>query len=172
MNLYHGSYIKIDNPSLNTALRGLDFGSGFYLTSSEKQAAGFALRVVTQQNRPFNCPPVPTVNVYDYDISTAEKECCIKVFETASIEWFDFVVENRNNKSSVVNNGIDVVIGPVADDQVITTIRLFEADVIDKEDAIKRLKSQRLIDQVVLKTEKALKFLTFTRSYKVPQNEK
>ncbi|GHU48428.1 hypothetical protein FACS1894200_05480 [Spirochaetia bacterium] len=171
MNLYHGSYIKVDKPRTNANIRGLDFGSGFYLTSSEKQAKEFALRVVAQ-DRTFEILPVSTLNSYDFDITLAKSECAVQIFETASIEWFDFVVTNRKNKNSGAENKMDIIIGPVANDQVITTIRLFEADIIEKEDAIKRLKTQRLVDQVVLKTEKALKYLTFINSYEVIRDEK
>jgi hypothetical protein len=170
MNLYHGSYIKVDKPHINPNIRGLDFGSGFYLTSSEKQAREFALRVVPQE-RIFAMPPIPTLNSYDFEITLAKRECTVKIFETARIEWFDFVVMNRKSKNSFVENKMDIVIGPVANDQVITTIRLFEADIIEKEDAIRRLKTQRLVDQVVLKTEKAFEYLTFINSYEVIRNE-
>ncbi|MDP8032697.1 DUF3990 domain-containing protein [Pasteurella atlantica] len=38
MKLYHGSNIEVAEPKLLTNQRLLDFGSGFYLTSSLQQA--------------------------------------------------------------------------------------------------------------------------------------
>ncbi|MDR1579411.1 MAG: DUF3990 domain-containing protein [Synergistaceae bacterium] len=37
MRLYHGSNTAIENPRLIGQTRGLDFGEGFYLTSSQLQ---------------------------------------------------------------------------------------------------------------------------------------
>lgn len=38
MLLYHGSYVSIPDIDLNRCMGGLDFGRGFYLTSSYEQA--------------------------------------------------------------------------------------------------------------------------------------
>lgn len=37
--LYHGGDSIIKNPEIRESTRTLDFGKGFYLTSSEKQAS-------------------------------------------------------------------------------------------------------------------------------------
>ena len=42
MQLYHGSDIAIEIPRLIGQTRGLDFGAGFYLTSSQLQAERFS----------------------------------------------------------------------------------------------------------------------------------
>lgn len=39
--LYHGSYIGIPEIDLNRCFGGLDFGRGFYLTSSYEQAYNY-----------------------------------------------------------------------------------------------------------------------------------
>lgn len=41
MLLYHGSYIGIPEIDLNRCFGGLDFGRGFYLTSSYEQAYNY-----------------------------------------------------------------------------------------------------------------------------------
>ena len=47
MLLYHGSYIGIPAIDLNRCFGGLDFGRGFYLTSSYEQAYNsLSMRVV------------------------------------------------------------------------------------------------------------------------------
>jgi hypothetical protein len=45
MLLYHGSNTTVNTPQLIEQTRGLDFGSGFYLTTNEKQAAIITLKV-------------------------------------------------------------------------------------------------------------------------------
>lgn len=54
--LYHGSYIGIPEIDLNRCFGGLDFGRGFYLTSSYEQAYNYvhlstrkAIRIVVFQ---------------------------------------------------------------------------------------------------------------------------
>ena len=49
MLLYHGSYIGIPAIDLNRCFGGLDFGRGFYLTSSYEQAYNYVQRCVLVQ---------------------------------------------------------------------------------------------------------------------------
>ena len=41
MLLYHGSYMVVDTPDLAKCAARKDFGKGFYLTTSRKQAEAF-----------------------------------------------------------------------------------------------------------------------------------
>lgn len=41
MLLYHGSYMVVDTPDLAKCAEKKDFGKGFYLTTSKKQAENF-----------------------------------------------------------------------------------------------------------------------------------
>ena len=41
MLLYHGSYVSIPDIDLSRCMGGLDFGRGFYLTSSYEQAYSY-----------------------------------------------------------------------------------------------------------------------------------
>jgi hypothetical protein len=45
MTLYHGSDQIIKAPELRPSIRTLDFGSGFYTTTSKEQAENFAVKV-------------------------------------------------------------------------------------------------------------------------------
>ena len=49
MYLYHGSYCEVSKPDLSKCAGFKDFGGGFYLTSSEKQAQDFA-KISTKDN--------------------------------------------------------------------------------------------------------------------------
>ena len=59
MKLYHGSNMVVEKTEIREKLRALDFGAGFYLTSSREQAAKWS-RTVTKRRRRGN----PTLNVY------------------------------------------------------------------------------------------------------------
>ena len=80
-------------------------------------------------------------------------------FENADEEWLNFVVNNRNGKAS--NDNADMHIGPVADDNVYQSIRLFETGAYDAEYTVKKLKTEVLHDQWTLHTDKILDYLTF-----------
>ena len=71
----------------------------------------------------------------------------------------DFITTNRSGKE--VSEEYDIVIGPVADDNVYLTVKLFETGVLDKEEALKRLKIEKLFDQILFHTQKALEFCVF-----------
>lgn len=42
MKIYHGSNMVVEKPEIRENLRALDFGAGFYLTSSRTQAERWA----------------------------------------------------------------------------------------------------------------------------------
>ena len=76
--------------------------------------------------------------------------------------WFDFVMDNRHTVG--FSHDYDVVMEPVANDNVYETLTLFEDGIITKAEAIVRLKTYKLVDQVLFHTEAALKFLRFVDS--------
>lgn len=71
----------------------------------------------------------------------------------------DFIIANRSGKS--IEKEYDIVIGPVADDNVYLTVKLFETGVLNKEETIKRLKIEKLFDQIMFHTERSLIFCDF-----------
>lgn len=157
--LYHGGSHIIPSPEIREPERTLDFGKGFYLTTSREQAERWV------KNRLRSSDGHGYVNSYLFDIETAAVSLKMKVFETADEEWIDFVLANRM-KSGYTHN-FDVVIGPVADDRVYTQFSLFEGGIISKETLIRELKSYRLVDQYLFHTEKALPHLKYVSNYPV-----
>lgn len=77
----------------------------------------------------------------------------------------DFVIERR--RGIAFSKKYDLIIGPVANDDVFGTIILYEAGQLDKESAIKKFKVNKLYNQVVFCNEFILSSLTFIKSYKV-----
>ncbi|MBO5923676.1 MAG: DUF3990 domain-containing protein, partial [Lentisphaeria bacterium] len=105
MKLYHGSNMAVQNPQILAADRKLDFGTGFYLTSSLEQAERWA--ELTAERRGTG---TPTISVYEFD-ETMSGNLKILKFEKANKKWLDFVVANRDN--TVDDHKWDMVIGPV-----------------------------------------------------------
>lgn len=153
MICYHGSDTVVDAPKILEAKRPLDFGGGFYVTSNKEQAEAWAKRVSYRNNSKKVC-----VNVYEFDLVKAEQEATVIRFEKADENWLDFICANRSGKETF---DYDVVIGPVADDKVYRVVILFENGDIDKDLALKRLKTEVLSDQILFHTEKALSYLKF-----------
>ena len=153
MKLYHGSNMAVYEPQILISDRKLDFGTGFYLTSSLEQAERWAK--LTAERRGIG---VPTISVYEFDEAKLTELKILK-FEKANKKWLDFVVANRDN--TIDDQKWDMVIGPVANDRTMPVIRLFIAKVYTATEALRRLLPQKLHDQYTFKTQTALQFLKF-----------
>ncbi len=154
MKLYHGSDVVVDSPKIIKSNRPLDFGYGFYVTSDKKQAEAWAKRIAAR-----NDSKICYINQYDLDLSKAEKELNILRFKGASREWLDFVCANRKMKK--IENDYDLIIGPVADDQVFAVVIRYENGDYNLDEALKRLKVEKLTDQILFRTKEALTYLKF-----------
>ena len=153
MRLYHGSNVAVSRPEILNSDRKLDFGVGFYLTSSLEQAERWARLVVDRRGGGR-----PVVTVYEIDeaqLSTLR----VRRFEKANRQWLNFVVANR--ESQIEDQKWDVVIGPVANDRTMPVIRLFMAKVYTAAETLRRLLPQNLHDQYTFKTVEALQRLQF-----------
>lgn len=154
MNIYHGSDVVVERPGILKSNRLLDFGMGFYTTSNKEQAIRWAERVSLRNNTGKKF-----LSVYRFDIERAKSEVKVIEFKFADEEWLDFITANRRGKEILDEH--DIVIGPVADDNVYLTVKLFETGVLDKKEAVKRLKVEKLFDQILFHTEKGLEFCIF-----------
>ncbi|MBE7055033.1 MAG: DUF3990 domain-containing protein [Ruminococcaceae bacterium] len=156
MILYHGSYIEIQRPELSFSRDNVDFGKGFYTTPIYEQAVKWCGKFIRRNKN-------GVVSRYEFDDNAFEK---LKVlnFDTYSEEWLDFILVCRQGKD---NTDYDIVIGGVADDKVFNTVELYFDNLIDKEEAIKRLKYEKPNLQVCLRTQKAIDYLRFEGSENV-----
>jgi hypothetical protein len=152
--LYHGSIDIVKEPEIRVPNRRLDFGSGFYLTSSLKQAQDWVLRKLSNEGK-----NIGYVNSYSFDDDNVPTNLNIKVFSGPSEDWLDFVMSNRRETAFV--HDYDIVVGPVANDRVYTAFSLYEGGIIDKSTLIKELQTYRLVDQYLFHTSKALDYLIF-----------
>ena len=158
MLLYHGSNLVVEEPRLIQQTRGLDFGAGFYLTTSEAQAMRFSGIVVNRRKN-----GIATVSIYEFDLETAAKTLDILRFESADAKWLQFVMENR--LKTYQGYSYDIVIGAVANDTVMPTIQALQGGFLSVEAVLITLKASKLVNQLCLKSEKALALLRFIGSY-------
>ena len=142
--------------------RGLDFGAGFYLTTSETQARRFSEIVVNRRKN-----GTATVSVYEFDMEEAESVLSVRRFKSADSEWLRFVAENR--LKTYEGEFFDIVIGAVANDTVMPAIQAFLGGFISEEATLVTLKTSKLVDQVCMKSEKALSLLNFVKSFEVKE---
>lgn len=159
MKLYHGSLEIVQKPEIRKANRTLDYGSGFYTTTSYEQAEAWVRRRMDEakHNRGY-------VNVYDIQ-ETIPTSLRLLIFQSPTEEWVDFVMRNRTERGFV--HDYDIVYGPVANDRVYAAFALYEGGLLNKQDLIKELKAYKLVDQYLFHTERAIKTLTFIEAKEV-----
>jgi len=148
--------MPVKTPKILTSNRLLDFGEGFYTTSSVEQAQRWAKRV-----REVKKSQEQIVSVYEFEADKAEKKLKIIKFSSADSEWLHFISACRNGKES--NIEYDIVMGPVANDNVYATIQLFETGLLSEAETIIRLKVEKIFDQILFHTEKSLQYCTYLR---------
>lgn len=151
LKLYHGTNTTFDKVELDRCLPYKDFGRGFYLTTFRMQALGRARDKCKFEGG------TPTILTYLFDEKQLEN-LNVKRFENADAEWAEFIFTNRDRHNKKHHN-YDVVIGPVADDGVIASIRLYETKVIDFDTFVKRLQFAHPNIQYAFCTERAIALL-------------
>ena len=158
MKLYHGSLEVVSNPRIITPNRTLDYGRGFYTTTSYEQAEQWVRRRKGTQHT------VGYVNVYELADILPDDIKQLR-FETPTEEWVDFVMRNRTEKG--FEHSYDIVYGPVANDRVYAAFALYESNLLDKEGLIRELRAYELVDQFLFHTEQSLQHLTFIEAKEV-----
>ena len=103
------------------------------------------------------------ISYYEFDENKYEELKVLK-FDSYSEEWLDFILNCRSGKDIT---DYDIVIGGVANDKVFNTIELFFDGLIDKTEAIKRLKYEKPNLQICFRTQRALECLFFERGEKI-----
>ncbi len=156
MNVYHGSYIEISSPDIEHSRLNVDFGKGFYVTPIYEQAEKWCDRFKRRSLKGI-------ISKYRF----AKEDCGglnILEFKEYSEQWLDFIISCR---SGIDNSDYDIVIGGVANDKVFNTVELYFDNLIDKNEAIKRLRYEKPNLQICFRTTKALEYLTFEGSEEI-----
>jgi len=156
MIIYHGSDVIVQKPKILKSNRFLDFGTGFYTTTNKQQALRWAKKVAKR-----NDTTIFFVSIYAFNKKEADRKLRVLEFKEPDEKWLDFVQKNRNG---IHTDDYDIVSGPVADDNVYLSIKLFETGVLNKEETIKRLKIRRLYNQILFHSEKSLEYCQYKTS--------
>lgn len=156
MKLYHGSNVEVKMPKLLDSQRPLDFGKGFYTTTSLEQARKWAVRTSRIRKAGRSC-----VSVYELSDSVLA-ELKVLRFEQPNKAWLKFVIDHRRGIEH--DEPWDLIWGPVADDQTWSVIILYMDGFLTEEETIERLLPQKLKDQLTFKTEKALSYIRFVEA--------
>lgn len=157
MIIYHGSYIEVAEPDITHSRKNVDFGVGFYTTPIYEQAQKWCRKFKDRGRE-------SVISVYEFDDGAFEKFKSLR-FDSYSEEWLDFIVSCRRSEDKT---DYDIVMGGVANDKVFNTVELFFDGLINKAEAIGRLKYEKPNYQVVLRSQKVIdEALTFERSEKL-----
>lgn len=155
MKLYHGTNVDFTVIDLNKSQRGKDFGCGFYLSESERQAeemSNFKVQLFGGQS---------IVQSYEFDDGHL-KDGTLRFlcFDGYTKDWATFILANRQNKSADNIHGYDVVYGPIANDKVGAQIRNLIEQNINMDTFLERLKYMKGITfQYFFGSEKAIQML-------------
>lgn len=161
MILYHGSNLEINQIDLMKCRPYKDFGRGFYLTDLQDQAMRMAKRVA----RIYGGEPIVTCFEADVD-AIIGSNLSVRIFDKPDITWATFVMNNRshtfsetNSKECNLENQYDLVIGPVANDDMALLFRQFEEGYISIETLTKEMTFKQLTKQYSFHTRQAIDFL-------------
>lgn len=158
MELYHGSIERVEFPEIREPNRTLDYGAGFYLTSSREQAENWVRRKFK------GTVSIGWLNIYEYSVQ-AESFLSVLSFDGPDERWLDFVMANRMDKDFA--HDYDIIKGPVANDRVYASFALYEAGLLSKQALISELKAYKLVNQILIHTKAALKAIQFINAEKI-----
>jgi hypothetical protein len=158
MIVYHGSTIIVDKPQIIITEYGRDFGIGFYTTDIKEQAVRWALRKAKIDIRKGRTVKA-IVSKYEFDEKNYENLRVIHFLEP-SAAWLEMVCACRSNIR--YNHGYDIVTGKIANDNVGETVSFVVQGIMRAEDAVERLKFEKINNQICFATGKALSYLNYT----------
>lgn len=159
MVLFHGSNIVVREPKILKSQRFLDFGAGFYMTSDFEQARKWAVRTAARREE-----GVATISVFEINDDYVDR-VKVRTFARPDRDWLRYITVHRTGNPPA--DDYDMVVGPVANDQAIRTVNNYLKGYFPEEVAIKLLLPQKLKDQYLFRTEKALNLLAFKEAREV-----
>jgi hypothetical protein len=159
MKLYHGSNKAIEIPKLLDDQRPLDFGNGFYTTTNLIQCRAFALKVLYRKKT-----GKAIVSYYELDENLLPAIHVLR-FDSPDKEWLEFITRNRIEQNPC--NDYDLIIGPVANDDIYNTLLPYFSGNMSVEIALMLLKPKKLFNQYTFCTEKSLRLLRYINSEEV-----
>lgn len=141
MEIYHSSYIPVESPDIRFSRDFLDFGKGFYLTTLYQQAVNYAQRFKRRKSPAW---------LSTYDLEYIPDDWKILQFDSYDREWLQFVTNCRRGED---DSDYDLIIGGIANDEVIQTIERYFAGEISENDALGLLKYQKPNNQYCIRSQ-------------------
>lgn len=140
--LYHGTISEIQQINVDLGRERKDFGKGFYMAVSKKQAVGMMHKKYREVVRRSRGKQEKDFAERLYEITLDEaviSDLKIKIFDTADLEWLDFVLMCREKGGTP--HDYDMVIGPTADDDTVLCLKTYRDGFYGKvgSDAAKRI---------------------------------
>ena len=161
MILYHGSNMAITEIRLERCRPYRDFGTGFYLTPYPDQAKRMAIRVA----RLYGGKEIVSIFEFNQD-ATADLNTLL--FEKPDTDWAHFVMNNRSRAFDTIKSlncnldaKYDIVIGPVANDDMALLFRQYTENLITLEMLAHGMEFRHLNSQYSFHTKKAIGTLEF-----------
>lgn len=161
MTIYHGGYSEVSKPKILMPDHAMDFGLGFYATSSFEQAKKWSL--IKKDRFHYEKEVVTTFEMNNLIFKTADLKS--KIFHQADEEWLDFVMSNRQNINFTYD--YDVVMGAVANDNVYVSLNLYEQGFLSKKELLEELMTWKYVDQICFHTNNALEYIKFLKSEEI-----
>ncbi|MDD3367302.1 MAG: DUF3990 domain-containing protein [Lachnospiraceae bacterium] len=165
MIVYHGSTERVENPEIRISEIGRDFGFAFYTTDIEDQARRWAVRRAKIAERREKAVCRAVINRYDWDEKAASKELRVMRFSGPSAQWLDMVLQCRSD--ILYKHQYDIVIGNIANDNVGETVSYVMQGIMRREDAIERLKFEKINNQIAFCSQKSLQYLKYVETVEV-----
>lgn len=176
--LYHGSYCEVRDIDLKCCSCGMDFGRGFYVTSSREQAIGYIPASVRKAMRHKRIPwgyPIDDGQLNTYRLDESIPELFVHCFRTADIEWLHYVACQRKSdlfpKLRRKYRDVDIIGGKVADDDTSAVLNAYVNGVYGEPGTVQAdrmtlqlLVPDRLDDQFCFRTLDAIAALRFEGS--------
>ncbi len=154
MRLYHGSNQLIQTIDLSKGKKFKDFGQGFYATHLRGQALYWSKRIAERFGG------TATVTEFEFDLDAAVADGVkVRMFKKPDRDWALFVMANRKNDGVEFRHDYDIVIGPVADDNMARLFGLYDMRIIDLDAVLAGLIYKDLNSQYFFATERALNYI-------------
>ncbi|MCR5826428.1 MAG: DUF3990 domain-containing protein [Oscillospiraceae bacterium] len=163
MILYHGTTMRIEKPRIIQSEVGRDFGFAFYTTDIRAQAERWAVRRAKIETRREKNPCDAVVNIYDW--ARDRNDLLYLAFPEPSMDWLEMVMRCRSDIG--YQHGYDIVEGKIANDNVGETVSYVMQGIMRKDDAVERLRFEKINNQIAFCSERALESLLFIDSYVV-----
>ncbi len=161
MRVYHGGFSEVSMPQILEPSHSMDFGRGFYTTTSFEQAKKWSL--IKKDRFHYEKAVVSTFEMDNDIFKTSDLNT--KVFHKADEQWLDFVMANRQDIN--FSYDYDAVMGAVANDNVYASLNLYEDGFLSKKELLEELMTWKYVDQICFHTGKALNYLSFIKSEEV-----